>query len=124
MNALNLVLLGLPSSGKSTLLASLQEAAQSAGKNVGGALVDLNGELGKLRETSPSEKYQPTREAVAVYPVRRQKKGVDETIAIHDTSGAQAAAVLTGNGRIDGPLPRALASADGVLLVVDASASP
>lgn len=124
MNALNLVLLGLPSSGKSTLLGSLQEAAQAKGTKLGGSLVDLSGELAKLRERSKSDKYIPTKDAVTVYPIQRHTAAGDETIAIHDTSGAQTAAALAGESKATGPLPKTLADADGVVLVVDASASP
>ncbi len=125
MNNLNLVLLGLPSSGKSALLGSLQQAAQSKGTDVDGSLVDLSGELAKLRQDSLDDKYHPTREAVAAYPVQRRVDGHDETVTLHDTSGVESVAVLTGKKELPaaGPLPNALAAADGVLLVVDASSS-
>jgi GTPase SAR1 family protein len=123
MNNLNLVLLGLPSSGKSALLGSLEQAAQTKGTDLEGALIDPSGDLAKLRPAD--DKYQPTREAVTAYAVKRRIKGRDETVILHDTSGAEAAALLTGKQKVaaKGALPGALAAADGVLLVVDASSS-
>ncbi len=124
MNNLNLVLLGLRSSGKSALLGALQQAAQSKGTDVDGALVDLSGELTKLRQASLDEKYHPTRDAVAAYPMQRRVEGRDETVTLHDTSGAETATLLADKElATTGPVPHALAEADGVLLVVDASSS-
>src|SRR6185436_11305913 len=66
MRNLNLVLLGLPSSGKSALLGALQEAAAIKGTELDGTLVDLTGgELAKLRKKSLDDKYHPTADAVA-----------------------------------------------------------
>jgi GTPase SAR1 family protein len=126
MKNLNLVLLGLPSSGKSALLAALQQAAQKQGTDIDGSLVDLTGELAKLRLTAPGEKYRPTEDAVTAYPVKRRVNGRDETATLHDTSGAKAVGILTGKENVAGrgPLPSVLAEADGVLLVVDAASGP
>ena len=118
MNNLNLVLLGLPSSGKSALLGALQQAAQSKGSDVDGALVDLSGELTKLRQASLDEKYQPTRNAVAAYPVQRRTAGRDETVTLHDTSGAETATLLADNSHADTWYPVPLRARSPKLAVV------
>jgi GTPase SAR1 family protein len=125
MPNLTLLLLGLPSSGKSALLGSLQQAAQTQGAALDGELVDLTGELSRLRQTSADERYQPTKDAIVAYPMTRHIDGHDECVTLLDTSGKQAAALLGGAEALDAktPLPQALAEADGVLLVVDASTS-
>lgn len=122
MDTLNLVVLGMPSSGKSTLLGALQRSANKKGTKLDGDLVDLTGELKKL---AAGDRVEPTKDAVVAYPLKRRVDGLEENVTIVDTGGKAAADVLAGaEFDVHDPVPRALADADSVILAIDASTPP
>lgn len=87
---LNLLLLGLPSSGKSALLGALQQVAQSKSTELNAELVDLSGELSKLKSSS-DDAYKPTRDDIATYPVQVHSSDGEHSVTLVDTSGAKRA---------------------------------
>ena len=120
MNPLSVVLLGPPSSGKSALLGALEQAGKTPA-SLGGQLIDVTGQLRSIGAMARDGKLKPTAEEVGAYPIEIAEAGHNEAVEIHDTSGVKAQAVLAGTESLDAddPLPRTLAKADGVVVLVD-----
>lgn len=117
MPPLDVVLLGAPSAGKSSLLGALYRAAQADPKALGAKLDDVDGELARLAEQSQAKKPTPTRD-----PVEPVSARIGSDVRFLDTNGAEAQRLLA-NAADAGPAAKAVAGADGVVVVVDASAS-
>ena len=120
MNPLSVVLLGPPASGKSALLGALEQAGKTPA-SLGGQLVDVTGQLKSVSALARDGKLKPTSEEVAAYPFEIAADGQAQAIEIHDTSGAKAQDLLAGTESLDAadPLPRTLAKADGVVVLID-----
>jgi hypothetical protein len=123
MNPLSVVLLGPPSSGKSSLLGALGQAAHSQPAALHAKLIDTSGELAKLGVTAKGGAVPPTTDEIAVYPiVLEDNTGHAEVVQLLDTSGVSDQALFGADvATAKGALPKAVAAADGILLLVDAS---
>jgi hypothetical protein len=126
MNPLSVVLLGPPSSGKSSLLGALGQAAHSQPAALHAKLIDTSGELAKLGVTAKGGAVPPTTDEIAVYPiVLEDGHGHAETVQLLDTSGVRDQQLFGADvATAKGALPKAVAAADGILLLVDASSGP
>ena len=121
MNPLSVVLLGPPASGKSALLGALEQAGKTPA-SLGGQLVDVTGQLRTVGAAAREGRLKPTAEEVAAYPIEiAANSGQSQAIELHDTSGVKAQELLAGTESLDAadPLPRTLAKADGVVVLVD-----
>ncbi len=126
-DAPRIVFFGLPDAGKSALLAALSQA-QAQGQLRGKHLLDLSAGLGQLQKNLYENGPEPQPHDLVDYPVAVEpiKPGPAESAAVHlvDSDGRQTAQLLQAppNGTGAGGLALALAAADTLVLVVDASA--
>jgi GTPase SAR1 family protein len=133
VQALRIVLFGMPDSGKTSLLSALLEAAETQEHVLNGQLTDLSGELAELRVRFHQGNAQPTSEEIVLYPVHfepragggREFRGGLDALLI-DCSGLVANELLFRQEPLDGKsaegvLANSILVADTVFLVVDAS---
>lgn len=126
----DIVLLGGPAAGKTSLVGALAEAAQSQPAVLHAQLKDIQGPLADVREATYKKGPAPTREEVQTITVTLEPlpnvKEPPTTANIVDCSGAAAQKLLVGREPLEAgtPLARAVFEADAVLLVIDASAEP
>ncbi|MCX7665534.1 MAG: GTPase domain-containing protein [Gemmataceae bacterium] len=130
-NALRVVLFGMPSSGKTSLLGALAQAAHLQARTLRGQLIDPSGGLGEIRrwvyEARPSE----TLEEIVHYPVSLNPFNSAEApydVTLLDCDGRVANDLLQQKQPLkkttDRPsLAGAILDADALILVVDAAAS-
>jgi hypothetical protein len=126
----DIVLLGAPAAGKTSLVGALAEAAQSQPAVLHAQLKDVLGPLAELRDATYKKGPAPTREesqsiTVTLEPLPNVPEPAT-TANIIDCSGAAAQKLLASQTPLESstPLGRAVFEADAVLLVVDASAEP
>jgi hypothetical protein len=126
----DIVLLGGPAAGKTSLVGALAEAAQSQPAVLHAQLKDIQGPLADVREATYKKGPAPTREevqriAVTLEPLPNVKEP-PTTANLIDCSGAAAQKLLASQQPLAAgtPLARAVFEADVVLLVIDASAEP
>lgn len=125
---LRLVLFGLPGSGKSSLLGALTHASQTQQDLLGGQLTEMAGDLKMLRKQVDEGTVRPTQDEVVRYMVTYQPRDEPEQITAElvDCSGRAAKDLLVSDSdesKSETPLDHALERADGLILVVDGSAS-
>jgi len=131
---LRIVLFGLKSAGKSSLLGALAQAAQTQEKYLKGTLTDRSeGRLASLHQRLFEDAPEQTEDDIVLYPLTFQPltaagPGPVRDVMIFDCNGQSASDVLM-NQQFDGvgrrnALVRALADADTVVLVVDGSDKP
>jgi hypothetical protein len=131
-SAPRVVLVGLPSSGKTALLGALSHAAESQSPELKGRLVDPSGALAAMRKRATA--HRAAQSEIAVYPIEFHPEPPEEggeapspwQALLVDCDGRYAAQLLTvpeGDTRV-APAAYELRAADAVLLVVDAAASP
>src|SRR6266478_4345624 len=84
------LLIGLPGSGKSSLLGALVQAGASQAAVLKGELADQTGKLAELRKSTYTGALPAVTEAVTAYPLRFEPEG-------HKAS-AIAAMLLDGSG--------------------------
>jgi hypothetical protein len=116
---LHLVLFGLPSSGKSSLLGALAQAAQ-------GQLNEPGEGLSSLRTALYQGKTKPTTEEVIDYPVSFAASGSPaREVVLVDCNGRAVSEILSGpleNRPRRGSLARKVKDADTLILVADGAA--
>src|SRR5438132_1367141 len=88
--ALNLVLFGMPSAGKTSLLGALAQASNTQAQLLNGRLMDRNGSLSLLWNLLQEEPNQPTPEEIVPYAIhfepgpeggrKRQNGGFDAVL--------------------------------------------
>lgn len=122
-----IILLGLPGSGKSSLLGALAQAAQVQSDLLGFTLDCASDQvLDDLQKQTYDNKPQATADETH-YPITLQtERKASLRAMLIDTAGQGTKGFRTGKASLEGRtgLPRSLSSADTVLLVVDASAKP
>jgi GTPase SAR1 family protein len=123
---LQLVLFGLPGSGKSSLLGALVQAAASQSAVLRGKLVDDTGRLAELRRSTYAENLPATTEEVVAYPVAFEPQGSQAfQAALLDSDGRLAQQYLAGKRPLeprDSDLAQALLGADTIVLTLDVTA--
>ena len=133
--ALRIVLFGMPDAGKSSLLGALAQAAQTQERQLMGRLTDTWQGLGELQRRLYDEKPRETLEEIVPYPAtfdpfHGSKPDQEERVqlVLFDCDGRAANEILTHRGNLEDAksekLASAILSADALLLVVDASATP
>src|SRR5262249_12122870 len=132
--AIRIVLFGMPSAGKSSLLGALAQAAQAQEHVLNGRLLDLGHGLVELQRRLYEERPTPTLGEVAPSPVRLEAFSPREGAAptpvdaiLFDCDGRVANELMTNEGtfakaRPRSELARAVLHADTLVLVADASA--
>jgi GTPase SAR1 family protein len=127
--ALDLVLFGLPGSGKSSLLGALARVTPSA-HGPGGRFVDVTGTLGVRQHHLTQGSDPATSEEINVYPVTYEPPDGEGLHAnIYDCDGRLATALiqlkdLLGPDTLENRLAHAILQADTVIVTIDASAGP
>ncbi|HTK77117.1 MAG TPA: hypothetical protein VL371_17760, partial [Gemmataceae bacterium] len=135
-DAEHIVLFGMPDAGKSSLLGALAQVAQTQERALGGRLTDVTHGLGELQHRLYDGRPQETLDEIVPYPVafdpldgtNPDPTRRDEAVLV-DCDGRAATNILTSRrGFAADPPPDSLAgeilSADALLLVVDAGATP
>jgi GTPase SAR1 family protein len=129
-NTLDIVLLGGPAAGKTSLVGALVQAAQTQAAVLQGQLKTVPQQLDKIRDATYQKGPATTRDDVEAIPITLEPAAKSKAAAIKakitDCSGAAGQAVLVGKTPLEAraPLARAILEADTVLLVVDAAAGP
>lgn len=132
--ALRFVLFGMPDAGKSSLLGALLQAAQSQEHVLHGRLTDQSGGLAELQQRVYEDRPRQTPEEIILYPVSYEPfAGPGQTAArldalLIDCDGRVANELLARQRSLEGDaaggtLAHAIADADSLVLVVDASAN-
>jgi GTPase SAR1 family protein len=130
-NAIRIVLFGMPDAGKSSLLGALSQASLTQPQALQGELTDLSDGLAELRHRVYDGRARETLEEIRPYTIRFQPRDTrDEQplTILYDCDGRVANELLTGkkdwHGKVSrGSLAEAIRQADGLILVVDASAA-
>lgn len=130
--ALSLVLFGLPTAGKSSLLAALHHVGSTGTGGLGGRLEGRTQALADLAARVAEHAPERTSEEVVAYPVRyqpaadlgRQLPAVDAVLL--DCDGRVANDLLVrrqvlGETSAEGTLAREMSDADALIFVLDAS---
>lgn len=129
-SSLRVVLFGMPDAGKSSLLGSLGQAAQTQEHLLDGHLTDLSGGLQDLRYRLYDDRPRETIEEVVPYPVTYESFTAGEgkrDFVLFDCDGRVANELLTRRRSLDGGsvgLAGEVLATDSLLLVIDASAPP
>lgn len=127
-DAVNLVLFGGPSAGKSSLLGALVQAGQGQEHLLKGKLNDRSQKLAGLHQQFHVDKAEPTADEVVTYPVsiepeQTAAKSLPGEAVLIDCSGKSAQQLLAQKSAKPAPaLARAVHDADTLIMVVDASA--
>jgi GTPase SAR1 family protein len=123
---LQLLLFGLPGSGKSSLLGALVQAAASQSAVLHGKLIDDSGRLAELRRCTFSENLPATTDEVVAYPVGFEPQGSRPlAAALVDSDGRLAQQYLSGKRTLeprDSALANAMTAADTLILTLDVTA--
>jgi hypothetical protein len=135
-DAEHIVLFGMPDAGKSSLLGALAQVAQTQERALGGRLTDVTQGLGELQHRLYDGRPQETLDEIVPYPVafdpldgtKPDLSRRDEAVLV-DCDGRAANSILTSRRGLAadpaaGSLAAEILSADALLLVVDAGASP
>ncbi len=124
--ALRLVLFGMPDAGKSSLLGALAQAAETQARALRGHLNDPAHGLEELRKKLYEDRQTETQQEIVPYSVRFSPYGQPSVPAVlYDCDGRAANELLTQKRAMEdreGTLAGAVLNADGLILVVDASA--
>lgn len=131
---LRIVLFGLRSAGKSSLLGALAQAAQTQEKYLKGQVIDRSeGRLAALHQRLFEDAPEQTQEDIVLYPLQfipltPSGPGPARNVVIYDCNGQSASDILLSQ-QLDGrarrsSLVRALVDSDTIVLVVDASDKP
>ncbi len=123
MNTLQIVLFGLPSAGKSSLLGALSLAAQSQSDTLQVKLEDPTGKLSELQKATYGSRPPETKDEVVSLPLRMKGDDGEVELTIFDCDGRVAEAYVSqGRSLSDrAPLAQALLGADAVVFAADAS---
>jgi hypothetical protein len=136
IDALRIVLFGMPDAGKSSLLGALAQSAQTQEHLLNGRLTDLSHGLTELQRRLYENEPRETLEEIVPYPVAFEPfappgQPAPERVeaVLVDCDGRVANELLARRRSLDadsreGSLAGAILEADSLLLVVDASASP
>jgi GTPase SAR1 family protein len=134
-SSLRIVLFGMPDAGKSSLLGSLAQAAQTQEHILNGHLTDLSSGLSELQRRLYEESPRETLQEVVPYPVAFEpfaKAGSPENngrvqAILVDCDGRVANDLLARRRSLnadsrDGTLAQEILDADALILAIDASA--
>ncbi len=131
-DAVRIVLFGMPAAGKSSLLGALGQSAETQEHLLHGHLADQTHGLAELRTRLYDEQPRRTVEEIVPYPVAFEPfapEGDGKKVEgiLFDCDGRVANDLLMRRKSLDpaspeGTLARAVAEADGLILVIDASA--
>src|SRR5262245_45840843 len=133
-DAMEIVLLGLTDSGKSSLLGALSRCSEVQERLMEGRLTDLTNSLRSLRQLTNGNESSASSAEVNAYPIRfepftegRPDAALSTEFVLIDPNGRQASELVASQNGIPqktkpGKLGAHVAQADAVLLILDASA--